>query len=798
MASIRAPSSSPPARARGSATPRLLGQYHVLGELGRNAIGAVHLARLEGPQGFQRWAALRIVSAEKKADRTFMREFFERAGEGASMLHPNVAALFDVGETEGVAWLATEYLEGERIEEIISRVQMADTPLSWELASRIVADAAEGLYALHSHKGPDGSPRGLLHGDLAPHSVMVTYEGKTKIKGAFEPRAHGTLDRRKLPYAAPEQIWGDPLDDRTDVFALGVILWELCAGTRLFARDTDDETRAMVEASVVPSLCDEVPGFPPEIDALVRRALGHKKEDRFTSARELSRALESALVGRGVLLRADDVGAYLRSLFADRYSERQSLLRDAADVTEVFLRTRRQLQFPPVKRDANGLLDLSIPETEADETRLDHAPPDAPTEPNGVMSAESADDLAQTTERPANRAFARSPSLAGVPSEPLPPVEEGAPEPITAEAPTAVSKGSARAPLTSASRERSGWSSSAESSGGMSPTVVRRSARPPPPSRRPPPEPITAVSHEREEDIPTQDAGKSTLVSPLERRTRTSTPPPPRPSRYPRTLQSSPPPPPANLGPFAPSPPPPAPTYAPAPQPANLGPFASQPPPSYAPPPPQASVPPAPMLRLPPVEAVPRLPPAENGGGFRAAAVGVGVAIALFAVFLFVMSSSGNEPDPVRPTPRVAAASASPASPTATPRAVASAAPTTPSVTTDSLPISDTVPTTAVTSLPVSNTSKHASGARANTAPTRTPTVTAPQGPARYGLLSVICTPACDQVKDGNASLGPSPIFKVSVTAGRHHLVLVGDDGRRKSVVVDVPEGDVALVRQDM
>lgn len=684
----------------------MVGRYHVLGRIGQSAVGALHLARLEGPQGFQRWAALRIVDKERAADPKFYKEFFERAGLGASLLHPNVAALFDVGETEGTLWLATEYLQGERVEEIIERIHLAGTAVSWDLAARIVADAAEGLFALHEHKRPDGTPIGLLHGDVAPHNLLVTYAGETKVKGAFEPRTHGTLDRRKLPYAAPEQIWSEEVDARTDVFALGVILWELCAATRLFARGSDDETRAMVEAGVVPSLCDEVPGFPPEIDSLVRRALAHDKEDRFSSARELSRALEAAIVARGVLTRADDVGSYMKTLFADRFHEREAEIQDAAQVTEVFLKTKRRLTIPKTTDDTSGLVDLSVHDAESEPTVLSDSD-ELPTTMHrmSAMPDDGSDadltaedpDLATTVEKPPR-------------SKALPPAELGAPEPITDEV-------TAHEPITKdlPTQVKRSFASIPESSERRAPPVQRISAPPP--------------------------RGTPHSVTPLPS---ISTPPPP--------TRSVPPPP------------------VTAPMPAH---FASNPPPPSA------------VATVPPFAFHPQAAPQAEPRRGHAALAGVVVALVLFGGFIIAMQSRA-EPNEIAatPPPRTATAAPTPPPPPATSAtSVAVIAPPIP-----------TIRDVKATDLPVSTSKKPTPRTTVVVRPPPPPT----NEPAKTGQLTVICTPACDQVMDGGKSLGPTPIFKRTVTAGTHHLTLRGEDGTKKSVTVEVAEGETAVVKQPM
>lgn len=368
-------------------TPRLLGRYHVLDEIGRNAIGPIFLGRLEGPQGFQRWAAIRTLDDVRARDAAFRKLFFERAREGAKLLHANVATIFDVGEDGNVPWSASEYLHGERLSEVIDRIEIADTPMSWEIAARIMIDAAEGLHALHQLKSPDGVALHRVHGNVAPHVFIVTYDGICKIKGAFEPR-RAQPDPRSVPYTAPEQLFSDEVGVASDVFALGVILWELTSGRHLFARTTDDETRAMIEAGLVPSIRERVDAVPRELDAIVNKALARKTSQRYATARELGRALEDLLFAKQQRVRQEDIGRYLRTVFADRYIEQESKLKEAADVTEVFRRSQHGLRaalpnLAPREEEEDG---------DGDETTV------MPT----TATNDDMDDADQTTaERPA-------------------------------------------------------------------------------------------------------------------------------------------------------------------------------------------------------------------------------------------------------------------------------------------------------------------------------------------------------------------------------------------------------------
>jgi serine/threonine-protein kinase len=793
----------------GGGAPRLLGRYHVLDEIGRNVVGPLYLARLEGPRGFQRWAAIRRVDKRHLGEDGYVQRFYERVRAGAKLLHPNVTALFDVDEEDGSPWVAMEYLHGERLEEAIARLELADTPASWEIASRIISDAAEGLHAVHSLRDKEGSPLGLLHGDLAPHSLTVTFEGKTKIKGAFEPRVHGVLDPRKVPYAAPEQIFDGVVDARADVFALGVLLWELLAGKRLFARDTDDETRAMIEAGVVPPLAQLVDEVPRELDVLVRRALARDPAARFPSARELSRELESLLVSKGVVARDDDVGRYLRTLFADRFVEQEAALQAAAEVTEVFRRSQQSLGARLA-----ALPNLAPKDAEVEETEM-------------MMTPASSDDDHTTAERPAARRLSgytdEVPADSGPtiprnakPVAPIAPILGDTDEvptvtapqsPLVMNVPPERSTSNDELTLTAARVEppvktamKSGGVSTSrlimpssldsdpdvtESAIFVAPRIPATSAemdRSPPPI--PPPRPMSPSFPDRPLLPATPPAGVDAM-----------------PRSAPRTTH------------VAPSTPPPAFAQAFSPPPAFAPPSAFSPPQTYSgapfqPPPafPNAQPPSRGPHRAMSTESLRAVlfPQDRTRRVATVSIVGFIGGAVLFLAFFIVwrISVSGAA------TPATSAApSVSPA-----PSAVGSAPPTT-ELDTTATAATAAAPTITIhhvlAPIPTMDLSQpsphhHHHGAVAPPpshtsapAPTHEQTAT---GVGKTGYLTVMCKPdACDHVIDAGHDLGGTPLFRQEMSAGKHVLTLRVDTSHaQKIVTVDVPEGSTVAIHPDV
>jgi eukaryotic-like serine/threonine-protein kinase len=317
-----------------------LGDYRVVDEIGIGGMASVHLARKDGAGGFQKWVAIKRIHPHLIEDDQFIHMFLDEARIAALISHANVAQVFDLGADGGTYWIAMEYLHGEPLREVMRAVEEGGQRMGFEIASRIICDACEGLHAAHDLRGKGGEPLNLVHRDVTPHNLFVTYEGTTKVvdfgiakvAGRLSNTRAGTL-KGKLAYMAPEQVRGQEIDRRTDIFALGVVLWELTTGQRLFRMDSDLETLEKVQACQVTPPSALVDGFPPDLEAIVLKALAQDREKRYQTAREFSRALQQ-FMRRGALVGPEEVAQYVRSIFSDRIQKRDDHLRWAAEVTQ--------------------------------------------------------------------------------------------------------------------------------------------------------------------------------------------------------------------------------------------------------------------------------------------------------------------------------------------------------------------------------------------------------------------------------------------------------------------------------
>lgn len=272
-----------------------LGKYDLVTLMSVGGMAELHLASMAGPGGFRKVVALKQMLPEFRDDPTFVQGFLDEARITAALSHPNLAQVFDLGEADGELFCAMEFIVGVDLFRI-SRTG----PLPPGFVVRVARDVALALASAHGLTDPlTGESRALVHRDITPRNVMVTFDGVVKVidfglarfKGRRAKTAVGQV-RGTPQYMAPEQLRDEPLEARTDLYGLGVVMWELLAG-RFFAEAGVRDVEARLERGVpAPRVRSVAPGVPPELDDLIALCLETKPQNRFASARELSRALE--------------------------------------------------------------------------------------------------------------------------------------------------------------------------------------------------------------------------------------------------------------------------------------------------------------------------------------------------------------------------------------------------------------------------------------------------------------------------------------------------------------------------
>lgn len=311
-----------------------LDRYELLLELGRGGMASVWVARETG-QDQQRLVALKIMLPRLAGDSAFRAMFLAEGQLVRSIEHENVVRVFAVGEARGLLYLAMEWVEGDSLRTVIqaAKERRAIPP---EMAVRIIADTAAGLHAAHELRGWDGELRGIVHCDVSPHNILIGPAGRARLVdfGVAHAASRSDLEeegqlRGKLGYMSPEQAQGRPLDRRTDVFALGIVLYELTTGVRLFRGKDPTQTLALVVHGNIPPPSQLVPDYPPQLAQIVLRALERDVDRRFQTANELRAALEGYLVEELILVSHAGVGALVKRVLGPRIQQRRDAIRVA-------------------------------------------------------------------------------------------------------------------------------------------------------------------------------------------------------------------------------------------------------------------------------------------------------------------------------------------------------------------------------------------------------------------------------------------------------------------------------------
>jgi hypothetical protein len=343
-----------------SAVRSTLGSYRLLGEVGRDPLGVLHLACPAGARGFPRWAVVRRMHSGLARDPVMVHAFLAATQAAVRMVHRNIVSTFDFGGKMTLPWVAREQLFGATMIELIEHVAAERAGLPWQLAVHLVAEAAEGVAALRARLPAYGPPMGFLTGAVAP-SVFVTEAGHVKIIDGCLPLIEGLplIDSRALPYRPPGPMPAGSNTGRADAFGLGVILWELVAGRRLFAGRDDEETNRLLGARAVPGLLrmSDAPGF---VDEAVERAIGKsaEKPTGFASAADLATALHAGLAAEGTVVPAGQIRALIAQAFPQLLADQRAAL------AEGWLREQAIQEQGDVPPDVTSEAELTRPNYE--------------------------------------------------------------------------------------------------------------------------------------------------------------------------------------------------------------------------------------------------------------------------------------------------------------------------------------------------------------------------------------------------------------------------------------------------
>ncbi len=396
--------------------PARLGRYELLGHLATGGMAEIHLARLAGEAGFDQVVVVKRLLPELVASPAYVAMFLDEGKLVARLDHPNICAVHEQGRDGAEYYLAMPYLDGVSVHELISQPRDPDRIAELRVAAGVIAQACAGLHHAHELRDADGAPAGLVHRDVSPSNLFVTSSGVVKVldfgvakvRGAAETEA-GTI-KGKQQYMAPEQLLGEPLDRRCDVFALGIVLFELATHQRLFKRASDYLTARATLEEPIPRADAIDPAVPVALADVIAKALSRDPRARYADAAELSRALEAAMAPHGGLAAPAEI---------------------AAAVTSTDELTAQRTRQARVLGEARARVPEADPEPAAE-------PPRPKT--TGRRTAARPIRTTRTTRTSARRAAVAAPATAPAPAT------STAATATTAEAPTATAATAAEAP----------------------------------------------------------------------------------------------------------------------------------------------------------------------------------------------------------------------------------------------------------------------------------------------------------------------------------------------------------------
>jgi serine/threonine protein kinase len=309
-------------------------KYVILGSLAMGGMAEILLARARSQSEPQRLVVIKRMHRQLAADREYVQMFLREARIATTLRHPNVVEVYEIGQDNDQHYIAMEHLHGHDLRSVLSQMATEQVPMRLGQALAIARGVCSGLDYTHELTDAAGVTLGIVHRDVSPHNVVLTYNGRVKLVdfGIAKANTHASRTRTgivkgKVAYMSPEQAMGDALDRRSDVFCIGIMLWEMTTGRRLYRRKSELESlKAVVESDATrPSLI--IPGYPPELEQIVVKALARKREERWATAGELGDALAEMAKKRRLDLTPSTLAVLMSTAFREEISAWQDARR---------------------------------------------------------------------------------------------------------------------------------------------------------------------------------------------------------------------------------------------------------------------------------------------------------------------------------------------------------------------------------------------------------------------------------------------------------------------------------------
>ena len=300
-------------------------RYRVIERLASGGMAEVFIAESAGIEGFKKRVAIKRVLPHLSEKKAFIAMFLDEARLSAHLSHSCVAQVFDIGVGDNAYFIVMEYVDGADLKGVIEYLRKMGKPFPMEAAVFIASKMCEGLSYAHELTNVEGEPLHVVHRDMSPPNVLITKYGEVKIVDFGLAKATSQLQKSesgiikgKFSYLSPEAAHGKEVDARTDVFAVGIILWEMLSGRRLFYGDTDFATVKQVQQAQVPSIGQINKDVPIDLERIIARSLAREPEKRYQTARDLGRDLISFLYKNGKAVSPYDISELVRGTMSQR------------------------------------------------------------------------------------------------------------------------------------------------------------------------------------------------------------------------------------------------------------------------------------------------------------------------------------------------------------------------------------------------------------------------------------------------------------------------------------------------
>ncbi|MBX3270238.1 MAG: serine/threonine protein kinase [Sandaracinaceae bacterium] len=357
--------------------PTRFGPYTIRNQLGSGGMATVHVATLDGPGGFEKLVCIKRIRTDVPGSDRWLDSFVTEAKLAAQIRHPNVVEVNDLGVVDGVYYIAMEYVAGVDVLSILRRAGDRGVMLPYLAATYVVHEVCCGLDAAHRQADLSGRPLGIVHRDVSPQNVLVSYEGQVKLTDFGIAKSHiasmmtapGEI-KGKANYMSPEQARGAQVDARTDIFAAGIVLFELLTGEPFYPPSSIDKAIKMALKPKLRPLAEWRSDVPPELEEVVRTALAPDPIDRYGTAQWMADALNHVLLTRGPTYGANQLLSLVEWLYDDDEPEELAGSETETDLAKTRVANAEDIRQRRSRRDA-GRVVRPVPAglVEADKSR---------------------------------------------------------------------------------------------------------------------------------------------------------------------------------------------------------------------------------------------------------------------------------------------------------------------------------------------------------------------------------------------------------------------------------------------